>query len=170
MHIKVLGAICVISGCGAFGFLITANQMRRIRLLQNLIAALDCMGSELQYRCTPLPKLCRVCGQQNQGKIQEIFLDFADELESQLAPDPERCMGYILAQKVNLDMLLKEIMTDFSRNIGKFDLDGQLLGIERTKVLCSEHLDALRLNKDQRFRSYQTLSLCAGAALAILFV
>ena len=47
---------------------------------------------------------------------------------------------------------------------------GQILGLEAVRSHCRSELDALSANQDERLRSYQTLGLCTGAALAILFV
>ena len=55
-------------------------------------------------------------------------------------------------------------------SLGRFDLDGQLLGLEAVRVYCQEQLSEMSKDRDVRLRSYQTLGLCAGAALAILFV
>ena len=55
-------------------------------------------------------------------------------------------------------------------SLGRFDLEGQLQGLESVRIYCREQLDELSKDRDVRLRSYQTLGLCAGAALAILFV
>ena len=55
-------------------------------------------------------------------------------------------------------------------SLGRFDLQGQLQGIESVRAQCRKDLAELEDNRDQRLRSYQTLGLCAGCALAILFL
>ena len=54
--------------------------------------------------------------------------------------------------------------------MGQFDLSGQLKGFEAVNKDCLRELTDLENNRTQRTRSYQTLGLCAGAALAILFL
>ena len=168
MYSKVIGAFCVIIGCGAFGFMLASQQRRCMRYLQGLIDTLDRMECELRYRATPLPQLCRVSVNQRSGKIQDIFLAFA--LESQIAPDPERCMASVLGMIKNLDDTISEILMDLGGNLGKYDLDGQIRGLSQTRAICLEQLNILTQNKSQRLRSYQTLGLCAGVAIAILFI
>jgi len=46
----------------------------------------------------------------------------------------------------------------------------QLLGIERIRVSAEEYRGELSRDKTKRIRGYQTLGLCAGAALVILFI
>ena len=170
MYTKIIGALCVVIGCGGFGFLLASQQRRCIRYLQNIIEILDRMECELCYRATSLPQLCRVSVNHKRGRIQEIFLSLAEELESQIAPDPERCMASALGRNTDLDEVVSEVLKDLGANLGEFDLEGQLRGLAQTRELCKERLNILTHNKSQRFRSYQTLGLCAGAALAILFI
>ena len=56
------------------------------------------------------------------------------------------------------------------RWLGRFDLDGQLKGLDAVRQECRRHLEELNNNREVRLRSYQTLGLCAGAAIAILFI
>ena len=65
---------------------------------------------------------------------------------------------------------LHTILLDLSRNLGKFDMKGQLRALERARNMCSEVLKQLQMDKRERVRNYQTLGLCTGAAIAILFV
>lgn len=170
MYSKIIGAVCVMIGCGAFGFLLAFQQRRCMRHLQSLIDTLDRMEWELSYRGTPLPQLCRSSVNQKSGMIQEIFFSLATELESQIAPDPERCMAAVLGRRKDLEEVVSEALMELGSNLGKFDLEGQLRGLNQTKAFCKDRLNALTQNKTQRLRSYQTLGLCAGAAIVILFV
>ena len=79
-------------------------------------------------------------------------------------------MAAVLEKAENLDDSIRRILEDFGVNLGRFDLEGQLQGIAHSKLSCHDLLERLVRNKDNRIRSYQTLGLCAGAALAILFV
>ena len=65
---------------------------------------------------------------------------------------------------------VSKIAITLGRTLGRFDLDGQLIGLENARRDCRRAVDALSENRDNRLRCYQTLGLCAGAALAILFI
>ena len=54
--------------------------------------------------------------------------------------------------------------------LGRFDLPGQLRGLEAAIRSAEEALRSIRDGAADRRRSYQTLGLCAGAAVAILFL
>lgn len=170
MSFKVIGMLCIVAGCGGCGFLMASQHRLRIRLMKNMIDALAYMECELQYRGTPLPQLCRMAGQRSQGKVQQIFMMLADELEAQISPDVQRCMASVLDRLGDVDKTLRGAAEELGRNLGRFDIPGQLRGLENTRKECCEKLQMLTQNNDSRLRSYQTLGLCAGAALAILLV
>lgn len=170
MTIKLLGAIFIIVGCGGFGFRIAANHLREEKTLRQLISILDFMECELQYRLTPLPDLCRQAAGQGSGVLSAVMLTLTRELEDQISPDVERCMSAALSQYKDIPEQTRQLLELFGRSLGRFDLSGQLKGIEGVRQECRRKLQELTANKDVRLRSYQTLALCAGAALAILFI
>ena len=55
-------------------------------------------------------------------------------------------------------------------SLGRFDMEGQLRGIENARQLCRKEMEALSDHRDQRLKNYQTLAICAGVALAILLI
>ena len=170
MHYKWIGAILIVVGCGGFGFSIAAMQLREERTLRQLIAALDYMECELQYRLTPLPELCRQAGSDARGCIRDLFLCLAEELDTQIAPDVDSCMSAAMGRVREIPTRTREALTLLGQTLGRFDLPGQLKGLDAVRATCRRRLEELTTNKEPRLRSYQTLGLCAGAALAILFI
>lgn len=170
MNYKWIGAILIIVGCGGFGFSLAAAQLREEKTLRSLINALDYMACELQYRLTPLPDLCRQTGGDIRGIVGEVFRNLADELEAQVSPDVESCMFAALSHASDLPVKTREAFVLLGQTLGRFDLAGQLKGLEAVRTTCRNRLEALTTNKEPRIRSYQTLGLCAGTALAILFI
>lgn len=170
MSMKLIGAACILLGCGGCGFLMASRHIMKIQMLRDMIAALDYMSSELQFRCTPLPQLCRQTAEQSHGKIAQLLLSLADEMDAQISPNVDRCMAAVLDKCCDVPYILTIHFVELGRNLGNFDLSGQLKGLENTRRLCRDGLDNLMQNKENRLRSYQTLGLCAGAAIVILFV
>ena len=170
MSIKIFGAILVIVGCGGFGFKYAANRLREERTLRELAATLDYMGCELQYRLTPLPELCRQASEASKGIISKIFYTLALELESQISPDAEQCMKAVLANIKDIPKLTLLSFEQLGRSIGRFDVDGQLKGLEAVRQECRRNLEILAKDRDMQIRTFQTLGHCAGAAIAILFI
>lgn len=170
MTLKLFGAVFVIVGCGGFGFLIAAAHRREVKSMQQLISALDYMECELKYRLTPLPELCRQSATICSGAVNTLLNTLATELDNQISPDVEKCMDSALQKNSEIPKLTRDGFILLGRTLGRFDVEGQLKGIDAVRLECRQTLDTYMQNQDVRLRSYQTLGLCAGAAMAILFI
>ena len=170
MILKMIGVVLVIAACGSVGFKLAGNHRREERALRQLIGILDYMECELQYRLTALPTLCRQASKEFREMPGCVFLGLAVEMEAQMSTDVTCCMSAALAKAQYVPSITKSKMELLGKSIGRFDLDGQLKGMEAVRRECRRELEALETNRESRLRSYQTLGLCAGAALAILFV
>ena len=170
MSLRFFGAVLIVLGCGGFGAMLARNDRLAEQSLRSLCAGLDLMSSELQYRLTPLPDLCRMAGEELGGGVGAVFSALAMALEDQISPDVNACMHAALAKNPNLPEATAACFRILGTSLGRFDLEGQLRGLDRTRTECRERLAQLAAGRDQRRLNYKTLSLCAGAALAILFL
>lgn len=167
---KVIGACLILAGCGGFGLALTASFRREEAALRQLVSVLDYMQCELQYRLTALPDLCRQAGELGKNPVCQFFGCLANELDRQIAPDVSSCIRLVMNQIDAISPKAEKGIWMLGTTLGRFDLEGQLQGLEAARSYCRSQLNNMEQNRDNRLRSYQTLSLCAGAALAILFV
>lgn len=170
MSIKGIGAALIIAGCGGFGFSLAAGIRQQEKLLHQLIHILQVLESELQYRLTPLPELCILASRECNGILRKIFRELTQVLSRQERPDAADCMDIVLYRCEEVPGRIRKHLRFLGKSLGRFDLTGQLEGLRRVRGACESDLTVLARNRDQRVRSYQTLSLCAGTALAILLV
>ena len=170
MILKLMGTVFVVAGCGGIGFWIAVNYRREEANLWQLIGILDYMECELQYRMTPMTALCQQISKVFSGAVGNIFSELGNEMEAQVFPDLAACMSAVVANSRKLTRLTQEELLLLGRSAGRFDLEGQLKGIDAVRQDCKRQMESLSNNRDSRLRSYQTLGLCAGAALAILFI
>ncbi len=170
MMLKIIGAIFVVASCGSVGFKIAVNYKRDEHSLQQLVRILDFMQCQLQYRLTPLPTLCRQVAADFRNMPGRVFEELATMLESQVSTNIGQCMDAVLSDKKAIPTITRKQMLQLSNSLGRFGLDGQIKGLKAVQQDCKRILEEMRSNHDVRLRSYQTLGLCAGAALAILFV
>ena len=160
----------VIVGCGAVGLLVASTHRSQSNILRQFIIMLDYMECELKYRQTTLPELCQMAAQNSSGLNKTIFLALFTELNNQVSPDVERCMSAVVQTIDTIPKRLKDTYLMLGQSLGRFDLDGQLKGIEMSKAEAKRVLQEFTSNQENRIRCYQTLSICAGAAIAILFI
>lgn len=170
MTYKWLGAILIVISCGGFGFSFAAAQVREENFLRDLARVLDYMQCELQYRLTPLPTLCAQVANETKGSLRTLFHTLAQQLDASASSDASACMRELLSQMDDFPPQTQSALTHLANCLGRFDLAGQLKEFEAVRAECRNALDALTDNKQIRLRSYQTLGLCAGAALVILFI
>ena len=170
MTLKWIGAVLIIVGCGGMGFRIALSYQRELRTMEQLVQLLDYMECELEFRMTPLPQLCAVTAKLIQGCLGQVLFHLAEELENQVSPDAGCCMNAAIAKVADIPASSKRILSMLGMSLGRFDLDGQLKEISAVREHCHLELDRLRSHRENRVRSCQTLGICAGVALAILFI
>ena len=170
MMYKWLGAALILGGCGGFGACLAGSYCREEQRLWQLQCALRYMHSQLQYRLSPLPELCFQAGKEAGGAVGSVLVQLSRELESYRYPDAASCMRTAMQQRTDLSARSRRLLNQLGRELGRFDLSGQLQGIQAVKAACREQHQQLKQDRSLRLRSYRTLSLCAGAALAILFL
>ena len=170
MMYKIVGTALVILSCGGVGFNAASAHKREVRLLKELITSIHYMKCELEYRSTPLPELLGKTAKISSGHMQAFFLRLVQVLQSQIFPDPGSCCAHVIAQNKILPASVRDIIMTVGATLGQFDLQGQLDGLQLAIAHAEELLEKLTTDQDNRLRNYQTLGLCAGAALAILLV
>lgn len=166
---RILGAFCIFVGCGSFGFSMAAASRREEAELRRLITALEYMSCELSYRMLPLSELCRSAARDSGGTVRFFLTEVARALEMQSEPDVRSCI-YGILEKLPQTKALNRQLQGLGTTLGCFDLPGQLRGLESAIQSAGEALRTVRDGAAERRRSYQTLGLCAGAAMAILFL
>ena len=160
----------IVMGCSGVGMSMAWSHRRKEAELRQLLSALDYMQCELQYRLSPLPDLCRQAAAHAAGNIKCLFTALAEELEDQISPDVLLCMNAAVRKAKNLSDEAATVAVNLGKTLGRFDFDGQLLGLESARQACRQALAKAESNRDTKLQSYQTIGLCAGAALAILFL
>lgn len=168
--LRLIGAGMIVSACGAFGLGLAAQYRREIATLRQFIQCVEFMQREMEYHLTPLPELCRDAGTHSSGILRKYWEQIAFEMESQIAPDVPSCMEAAAGKVSPLPKHTAAAMEMLGRSMGSYDLAGQQQALMSVHQYCEELLGNLEANKTQRIRNYQTLGLCAGAALAILFI
>lgn len=170
MGYKWIGAILIVASCTACGFSIAAGKRKEENLLLHLLRILQFMETELQYRLTPLPELCRMAAGETRGVLRSVFMNLNREFCQRKLPDAGSCMAAALGKSGELPARIKSILSQLGYSLGRYDWEGQLQGIQAVRRRVEESLAHIRRNRDERLRSYQTLGICAGAALAIILI
>lgn len=170
MILKLLGGIFIVIACGGCGFMLAASHRHELRCLEALILAIDQISCELQYRLTSLPDLCQQASAATSGTVSEFFIRLQRELNKKISPNASDCAEYVLKEMTSIPAHTRDLLLQLGASLGQFDVEGQLTSLATVKLETEGRKAMLSDNMDVRLRSYQTLGLCAGAALAILFI
>jgi hypothetical protein len=79
-------------------------------------------------------------------------------------------MAAVLKNTAFITPITRNQIITLCNSVGRFGMEGQLKGLNTVQLECERQLSLLRNNRDSKIRSYQTLGLCTGAALAILLI
>lgn len=167
---KGLGAILILAGCGSFALSVAVSYRRELRRLGILRQALRQMRWELEYRLTPLPELCRNGGRDCSGVIRTFFWNLARELDAHSEPEVGGCVYRAMESSRGLSPGIRRILRQMGRSLGRYDLSGQIQGLRGVEEACALEIQRLEAERTDRLRTYETLSLCAGAALVIVLI
>ena len=170
MTLRIIGAILIIGTCTAFGFKMSANYKLQQKQLEQLIEALLYISCEMSYHLTPLAQQFTGCCAITSGALQAFFRQASRELSGQINPNASYCLQAAIHNTKGLTPAVIKALNQFANTIGEFDLEGQLKNIEQTLTICKQTLCQLNDQQTSHTRNYQTLGICAGAALAILFI
>ena len=167
--IKFWGAVLLIAGCFGFGFSLSAEQRREIRMLRQLICAIQEMEWELKYHLTELPELCSIAGDRVGGPVKEIFMKLSDKLSRNEITDISGSVNSLI-NGLELPRRIRQNVRSLGFSLGRFDVEGQLDGLQSVREQCKKDLNEIESGSRMRQRNYQTLALCAGAALSIILI
>lgn len=168
--LKFAGALMIVMSCAAVGFYAAAAHRKEEQALKQLFRGLEYMSNELQYKMTPLPELCANAAKISMGCVGKVFLALEEELNAQITPEASSCMHAAISRQSNLPCKVEKCLTELGTTLGRFDLSGQISGLEAVKKLAELELEHLSRNREVRLRNYQTLGLCAGSALALILL
>lgn len=169
MNIRWFGAALILSGCGGVGVRMASEIRQQEKMLAQIIHIVHLLESELQYRLSSLPELCRLASKESSGILRELFQKLSVRISRQEYDDASICMDIVLQEYPTLPRSVRKHLRYLGRNLGRFDLPGQLQGLQTVRNACQTELSNLRKNSEIRQKSYQTLAICAGISLVILF-
>ena len=170
MILRILGAVFTLVGCSSMGFSIALNHKREVLYLEQILSAIEYMGCELEYRLTPLPALCKLASASCTGKVREYFISLENAMRNQASPNIATCSKNVLEKSESLPPKTRKALTSLGEALGNFDVTGQLQAFNSLHGQIKVALSEQKRDQNHRLRSYQTLGLCAGASLAILFI
>ena len=170
--IRLFGASLVVLAASAAGFGFAKNVRLQCAQLDALSWALETMAGEMSARLTPLPEIFLLLGSGGQRDVSLFFKTAGLALTT-----PPGCTvpvafkrGFAAAASFRPGEQAVQALYALSAGLGRFTLERQLAAIEQAKTAVTRELLSLQAQKQARCRSYGTIGVCAGLALAVILL
>lgn len=165
---KIIGVIFVILSAGSVGFQMAAALRRKSGLLRELEDALRLMRSEIDVYGTPLPQVFAAMAASTDGTLEALFSCIAKDMDANRWVTPSDAVRLAL-QNVEDDNI-GSVLLPLSKMLGKYDIEAQLQGINSALLQTSQKITDLEQERKLKSKTYRTLGICAGLAVAILLL
>jgi stage III sporulation protein AB len=169
---KGMGLFCVVLAASWTGFGFARAVRRQAAQLRQLVTALEFMKSEIQYRMTPLPELFGQLAGSPDPAVGGLFGLCAGFLRHDRTCPPAAAFQKALGEERRLVLSgeTRQTLLALGLALGRFDVEGQCRSIELAERRLQKESDELEAKKRARCRSYETLGICAGLAIAVILV
>ena len=170
--LKLIGLSLILAASGAVGAGLAGTVRRQQAQTLALIAALLRIRHELQYRLTPLPEIFAALGGSRNREIAEFFSRLAALLSS-----AQTCtVGYACRQALRrteglcIPAGVRTALMSLFDTLGKYDLDGNLQALDLALGRLREEARQLQGSAAARCKTYVTLGVCTGLAVAVILI
>ena len=136
MIIRLIGAGCIVAGSGILGIMYTLEHYRTVRMIRQLISAIEYMERELRYRQLPVPELLLNTADYCGGIIKPLFTRLSERICSWQDCDIAASMNTILQSFKTFPEVVAELCRGLGKCMGHFDLRGQLEGFDGMLSEC----------------------------------
>lgn len=169
---KTAGVVFVVISAASIGLRFAYAVRQRCHLLGQLLLSLRLLKGELSTHGTPLPEAFALLAAATNGSAAEYFSTAAKQMHQKrwMTPQASLCAAEDKLKELPGEDPVRKILRDLSAELGRFDLDSQLSGIDSAVSRLEEIRRTAEQDKTIRCRTYRALGLCAGLALAILLI
>ena len=170
--LKMIGIVMVIFGASGTGFSMAWRIRHTTAVMQQLRNSLSQLRNEISYRKTPLPELLRLLAVSSRGEVAALWNLVADGVYRR----QEDSFGKIMRSSLNtVDAAAfsgpgRQILQVLGDGMGTYDVEGQVRAITLAETRLQDLLNQTQAEQSGRMRSYCTLGVCAGLAIAILAI
>lgn len=170
---KVLGALCIIGGCGYAGIKLAGVFGLRTEVLRFMQSGLNLLETEISYGSTPLPLALRRVGEKLDQKSGAPFLHAASVLELNRGATASEAWEegvMLLSRDVPLSKEEISILTIFGRGLGSSAREEQLknIALTREQLRIAEKAALEAREKNQKMWRY--MGFCLGTVIVLLLI
>ena len=170
--LKSLGLFLVIGSTSAVGFGYAKNVHRQLQQMRQLLSAIEYMKDEISYRMTPLEQVFEVLGAELSGAVGAFFACCCRRMRQERTSSIQDvfCAAMRDAAGLHLPRQAHGALASLALVLGKFDVEGQCRALDLASERIGRTIRELEDNRQERCRSYRTIGICAGFAVAVILL
>lgn len=170
--LKIIGVACIVLGAGTIGFRCAGTLRRQAQQLAELQTALCFMKNEILCRLTPLPELLHRAGEETNGAVARLFFRLSERMKAEPHAAPQTLFSQTAKELPSLQLPApaQRAMLGLFMAFGQFDAQGQCRSIDLADARLREQAELLEKARSAQSRSYRTVAVCAGLAIAVILL
>ncbi len=166
MVIKLIGAVMLIIATFSAGYYKSKSLYRRRDFINAFIVYLNSLATAIRYQGEDI---FEIAGKSACSQELNVFSDINNAEELSFEDWWSKCV-LTIPKAYSLDKTDISLLTDFGRQLGKTDIDGQLKHIELYKVLFKKQLADAQDAISRKSKLYKTMGFFVGTAAALLMM
>jgi stage III sporulation protein AB len=173
MGIKLICSLIIIGCCTFMGIKFGDTLRKRVKELNELMAAICLMKTQIHYTFTPLPEIFRVLSEKSREPLKHIFENISTSLYSNNVDSVYEAVEYEFNDNKHYLSLKKEdkdIFMDLAKSLGDTDVEGQNSILDLTEIKLKKQIEKADLELKNNLKIYQYLGFTIGATIVILIV
>ena len=170
--LKTIGMILILMASGTVGFGMARTVRRQQVQTVVLIDALLRLRHELQYRLTPLPDAFAVLGEMPNREVAAFFSAMSARLQSGRTCTVGYACRRAMAQTGGLQLTAgtRSALLALFDALGRYDLEGNLQMLELALDRLRAEARTIKSGSRARCKTYISLAVCTGLAIAVILV
>jgi stage III sporulation protein AB len=170
---KLLGAFCILGGCGYIGARISSIYKKRTAIFRFLQNGLTLLETEINYTSTPLPLALERVGKKVNKDCKPLFARAAAVLQEKkgvTAAEAWEAGVTALCREVPLTKEEKELLFVFGHGLGGSAKEEQVKNIVLTKKQLSLLEKVAEEEQARNQKMWQYLSFSIGAVIVLILI
>ena len=170
--LKLIGLSLILTASSAMGLGLARTVRRQQAQTLAFIDAVLRIRHELQYRLTPLPDVFLALQESREAAVAAFFSGLAGSLSA-----ADTCtVGYACRQALRrteglcIPAGVRTALMSLFDTLGKYDLDGNLQALDLALGRLREEARQLQGSAAARCKTYVTLGVCTGLAVAVILI
>ena len=169
--IRWFGFILIVTGAAASGSLLAAGVRRSVRQCTAMQNALAFMKAEIEFHLTPLDQISMQMASMLPQPLSLVFRSVSRDIRRMPGVLPGSLMRRALnVHRNKITPELSKILADLFELLGKQDVLAQVRAAELAEARLKQEIHRIEAEKKDRCRTYRTIGICAGLAVAVILI